>query len=423
LADDRTEQATPRRKEKAREKGDRARSRDLLSGSGMLAGVMILGWLAPRLVGSWGAAFAQYMACAGGEGWQPDQLATTTAVLRNIAVRALLPVGLLMTAAASATLLVGVAQGSGVEFHFETLQPKFDRLNPATNLKNIFSLRAGSRLGKSLVPAVVLGILSIAKVKHLATLAVFSNLRLTLMFQESYDLLLDAAWILFCWAAVDFLLEWRSWERRLRMSKQDLRDEAKESEGNPQIRSRIRSLQRQMRQRKMRADVSHASVVITNPTHYAVALSFDFEAMDAPRVLAKGRDLLAESIKAEARWAGVPIIENPPLARSLYRHVETGQPIPFDLYAAVAGILAFLYRKQVEEKIQRDKSKHQEPGRHRQAGDRKPGEETRRRPDRERSASPDGSSRNSPEYRGRVEGIISTSKFLPANMPSQKENS
>jgi flagellar biosynthetic protein FlhB len=135
------------------------------------------------------------------------------------------------------------------------------------------------------------------------------------------------------------------------MSKQDLRDEMKETEGSPQIRSRIRGLQRQMRRRKVKADVSRAAVVVTNPTHYAIALGFDFATMEAPRVLAKGRNLLAEEIKAEARWAGVPIIENPPLARSLYKSAEAGQAIPVDLYAAVASILAYLYRQRVDAEL------------------------------------------------------------------------
>jgi flagellar biosynthetic protein FlhB len=135
------------------------------------------------------------------------------------------------------------------------------------------------------------------------------------------------------------------------MSRQDLRDEYKETEGNPQIRGRIRNLQRQMRRRKVKADVSKAAVVLTNPTHYAVALGFDFVTMEAPKLLAKGRNLLAEEIKAEARWAGVPIIENPPLARSLYRSVEAGQAIPVDLYAAVAAILAWLYRQRLESEM------------------------------------------------------------------------
>jgi flagellar biosynthetic protein FlhB len=125
--------------------------------------------------------------------------------------------------------------------------------------------------------------------------------------------------------------------------------------GNPQIKAKVRQIQRAMRKRKVKADMSRASVVITNPTHYAVALEFSFETMSAPTVLAKGRDLLAAEIREEARWAGIPIIENPPLARSLYKMVEPGQSIPFELYAAVAGILAYLYRQKVEERVRRDR--------------------------------------------------------------------
>jgi flagellar biosynthetic protein FlhB len=120
------------------------------------------------------------------------------------------------------------------------------------------------------------------------------------------------------------------------------------------MKGRIRSLQRQMRRRMLRADVKKASVVITNPTHYAVALSFDMTTMEAPKVLAKGRDLVAAQIREEARWAGVPLVENPPLARSLYRAVEPGQSIPAELYAAVAAILAYLFRQEAEERMRRE---------------------------------------------------------------------
>ena len=142
---------------------------------------------------------------------------------------------------------------------------------------------------------------------------------------------------------------------RLKMSKQEMREEIRDAMGNPQIKGRIRQIQMAMRKRKVKANMSRASVVITNPTHYAVALEFSFETMSAPTVLAKGRDLLAAEIREEARWLGIPMIENPPLARSLYRTVEPGQSIPYELYAAVAGILAYLYRQQVEERMRRDR--------------------------------------------------------------------
>jgi flagellar biosynthetic protein FlhB len=226
---------------------------------------------------------------------------------------------------------------------------RLDRVNPTSNVKNLFSVRAAARLGKSLVPASLLAIFAIQRIGRQLSVPPFSTARLELLGRDVYGLLLTAGWLLFGWALIDYVVEWRSRESRLKMSREDMRQEFKQTEGNPQIRSRIRGLQRQMRRRKVKADVSKAAVVVTNPTHFAVALGFDFIAMDAPKLLAKGRNLLAEEIKAEARWAGVPIIENPPLARSLYRAVEVGQSIPVDLYAAVAAILAFLYRQRMEQ--------------------------------------------------------------------------
>jgi len=232
-----------------------------------------------------------------------------------------------------------------------------DRINPVSNIKNLFSLRAAARLAKSLVPAAILAVFAVQRIARQLRLPPFSTARLELMGGDIYGLLLAAAWLLFAWSLIDYLVEWQSRESRLKMSREDLRDEYKETEGNPQIRSRIRNLQRQARRRKVKNDVSKAAVVLTNPTHYAVALSFDFETMEAPKLMAKGRNLLAEEIKAEARWAGVPIIENPPLARSLYRTVEVGQPIPADLYAAVAAILAYLYRQRLEEEMRERKAR------------------------------------------------------------------
>lgn len=356
MSDGRTEQATPRRKQKAREKGDRPRSRDLLAGAGTLAGVMVLGSAAPQWVTAWSGSYQRYLALGVRGGWEQDHGLAATLELRGLALTVLSPVLLVFAAVVGGTLLAGVGQSGGIDVHAEALQPKFDRLNPVSNLKNLFSLRSVSRLAKSLIPAAVLALVAVRRMEQVGQMPVLSLVRLETMFSAAYGLLVSAAWILFAWSVVDFAVEWRSWEQRLKMSKQDLRDEYKESEGSPQTRSRIRGLQRQASRRRLRADVSRATVVITNPTHYAVALSFNFETMDAPRVLAKGRNLNAEAIKSEARWAGVPIVENPPLARSLYRSVEPGQPIPFELYAAVAGILAFLYRREVEERLRRQRA-------------------------------------------------------------------
>jgi flagellar biosynthetic protein FlhB len=346
-----TEQATQHRREKARKEGDILHSRELSSAAGTLAGVMVLGAVGSHLLILWRANFAAFLELGLPARWEPAEIQPTLYALRKLTFELLGPPAVMMAAVAMAALGVGVLQTGGVNIHPGSVGFKLDRLNPVSNIKNLFSLRAAARLAKSLIPASILAVFAVQRIGRQLSVPPFSTARMELLGTDVYGLLLAAAWLLFAWSLIDYLVEWQSRESRLKMSREDLRDEYKETEGNPQIRSRIRSLQRQARRRKVKNDVSKAAVVLTNPTHYAVALGFDFATMEAPKMLAKGRNLLAEEIKAEARWAGVPIIENPPLARSLYRSVEVGQPIPVDLYAAVAAILAYLYRQRLESEM------------------------------------------------------------------------
>ena len=345
---ERSEQATQHKREKARREGDLLHSRELTSAAGVLAGVTALAVLAGRAMEAWRVSFAGFLDLGGPAHWDPPQIMPTMAALRRLAGSVLMPIGAVMAAVAAGSLCTAMLQTGGLSLSGSAVQMKFDRINPVANLKNVFSLRGLSRLGKSLIPVSVLGVVALQRIAQEMKIPVLSVVRLQWLGADVYGLLEASAWILFAWALVDYVVEWRSRESRLKMSREELREEYKETEGSPQIRSRIRGLQRQMRRRRVKADVARAAVVLTNPTHYAVALGFDFATMDAPKVLAKGRNLLAEEIKAEARWAGVPILENPPLARSLYRTVEVGQAIPVELYAAVAAILAYLYRQRVE---------------------------------------------------------------------------
>jgi flagellar biosynthetic protein FlhB len=345
---ERTEQATQHRRDKARREGDILHSRELSSAAGTLAGVMVLGAMGSQLLIVWRGSFAAFLTLGAAARWEPSELQPTLFALRRLALETLGLPGVMMAAVAAASLGVGVLQTGGINIHPGSVGFKPERINPISNIKNLFSLRAAARLAKSLIPASILAIFAVQRISRQLTLPPFSAARLELLGSDIYGMLLAAAWLLFAWSAIDYLVEWQSRESRLKMSRDDMRDEFKETEGNPQIRGRIRNLQRAARRRKVKNDVSKAAVVLTNPTHYAVALGFDFAIMEAPKLLAKGRNLLAEEIKAEARWAGVPIIENPPLARSLYRAVEVGQAIPVDLYAAVAAILAYLYRQRLE---------------------------------------------------------------------------
>lgn len=357
MAGDRTEQATQHRREEARKEGDILHSRELSAAAGTLAGVMLLGAVGNRMQLAWRNTFTAFLDLGRDAHWTPERLEPTLRAIRGLALTLLVPPALVMTSVFVAALGTGLLQTGGVSFHVGSVGFKVDRINPASNIKNLFSLRAAARLAKSLIPASALGVFAVQRIGRQLNLPPFSHARLENLGTDVFGLLLAAAWLLFGWSLIDYLVEWQSREGRLKMSREDLRDEMKQTEGNPQIRGRIRGLQRQLRRRRVKADVSKAAVVLTNPTHYAVALGFDFTTMEAPKVLAKGRNLLAEEIKKEARWSGVPIVENPLLARSLYRSVEVGQPIPVDLYAAVAAILAYLYRQRVEAEMRERRSR------------------------------------------------------------------
>jgi flagellar biosynthetic protein FlhB len=348
---ERTEQATQHRREEARKEGDVLHSRELTAAAGTLAGVIVLGMLGSRILIAWRGAFAGFLLLGAPQRWEPAEIEPTLVAIRRLSLGVLSPAAAMMAAVAAAAVAVGAMQTGGISFYGGAIGLKPERINPVSNLRNLFSLRAASRLAKSLLPAALLAVFAVQRIGRQLTAPPFSTARLEMLASDVYGLLVAAAWLLFGWSVVDYLIEWQSRESRLKMSREDMREEMKQTEGNPQIRGRIRNLQRQMRRRRVKADVSKAAVVLTNPTHYAVALGFDFATMETPKVVAKGRNLMAEEIKAEARWAGVPIVENPPLARSLYRSVEVGQAIPVDLYAAVAAILAYLYRQRVEAEL------------------------------------------------------------------------
>jgi flagellar biosynthesis protein FlhB len=348
---DRTEQATAHRREKARKDGDILRSRELSSAAGTLAGVLCLGFLGRKVPSSFHSLFVSVLSAGAMDRTGGSAAKEIVLALRTPIVTACVPVIVAMTAIVGATALCGMLQSGGLQVNGKAIGFRFDRISPISNAKNLFSLRSASRLGKSLVPAAILAVIAFQRIVRELTIPPFSTKRIEELGTDVYGLLAAAAGLLLGWALIDYVVEWRSRESRLMMSREEMKQEFKETEGSPQTRSRIRGLQRQMRRRKVKADVAKAAVVLTNPTHFAIALGFDFAAMDAPKVLAKGRNLLAEEIKTEARWAGVPIVENPPLARSLYRSVEVGQAIPADLYAAVAAILAYLYRQRVEEEM------------------------------------------------------------------------
>jgi flagellar biosynthetic protein FlhB len=248
-----------------------------------------------------------------------------------------------------AAMATALAQG-GLVLAPQSLMPNGSRLNPATRLRQLFSVAALRGLAKSLIPAAAIAYFACSCLTRewliLMTLPGRNvHAILALAMRRLFEVAWKSALVLLLWGVIDYLVERRHFENELRMSRQEVLDEFKETEGNPAIKARIRRLQRQARRHRMLEDTKRASVVITNPTEYAIALEYGPHLM-APLVVAKGRNLLAVEIKEIARWQGIPLVENPPLAHLLYRTVEVGQSIPPKLYAVIAEVLAAIYRAQ-----------------------------------------------------------------------------
>ncbi len=339
--DNKTEKATPRRQKQAREKGQIARSRDLTSSLGLVGAVICLGWSAQQFPAALRGLLERVLHESATQGLESAPLLTWTATLLLGATAPL------MAATWLAAATGAVSQG-GINFAPAALAPNFSRLNPASKMKQLFSVLAISRLLRSVLPvAAILYLGGTMLVREWGRLLGVSQLGAGgishFILGLGFELTWKAALVLLVWSALDYLLERQHLAGELRMSRQELREEYKETEGNPAIKNRIRKLRRQVLRRRMLEDTKRASVVITNPTEFAIALEYR-PAMSAPMVVAKGRNLLAQQIKQVARWHGIPMVENPPLAHALYRAAEIGQYIPPKLYAAVAAILAAVFR-------------------------------------------------------------------------------
>ena len=341
-----TEQATPKRQNKAREQGQVARSRELpgVFALAAAAGVMML--MAPTAITHWTTLYRNtlYVASTG-------NIESNGPVLFWSAVEVMRWIVPILLAAMMLSVLSGLAQG-GVNFAPEALALKFDRFNPASKLGQIFSPVGLSNLLKSLLPFAAIVWITVNLVRaHWETMVHASNLGLKPFSSFVGSMVLELTWksglVLLVWSVVDYVLTLRKMQSDMKMTKQEVRQEYKETDGNPVIKSRIRQLQRAMRKKQSLKAAATATVIVTNPNHYAIALRYLTD-MPAPIVVAKGRNLLAEKIKQLARDNGIMLVENKPLAQALYKSVEVGDSIPAKLYQAVAEILALVFRAQAE---------------------------------------------------------------------------
>lgn len=341
---ERSEAPSPRRLEQAREEGQVARSQDLTAFAVLLAGTAGL-WLTGGYLYSGMGELMMRSLRFDAAVTDPSQM---LALLARDGFEAWLLAGPLLLVLGAVALLAPMAL-SGWLFTAHPLEPNFSRLNPLEGFKRMCSGHALGELAKALAKALLIG--SAGALVIWAQIGSFAGLPAQMLNAAIAN---AAELVLWSFAAVvgtmllvvagDVPLQLWQHVSRLRMTREDLRKEMRETEGDPQLKAAVRGQQRQMARRRMMAAVPGADVVITNPAHYAVALSYTEGGMHAPRVVAKGADLVAARIREIAVTHQVPVLESPPLARALHRHAEIGAEIPEALYAAVAEVLAYIFQ-------------------------------------------------------------------------------
>lgn len=341
---ERTEQATPRRRLEARRKGQVAKSREIPAAAILLLGFSMLYLLSAHFYNCFSRLMTNFLQ-------QLKDLHLTPANLlylqKYIWGELLLIMGPIFLAILAIGIISNYAQ-VGPIFSWELIRPKFSKLNPGQGLRRLFSKETLIELFKAIAKFLIVGLVVFYTIQGEALEML--NLAgqelagiINYLGRISALMVIKAGLVIFCLAICDYLYQkWRH-EKSLRMSKQEVQEEFKQTEGDPLIKSRLKSMQRSLARQRMMNEVPKADVVITNPQHLAIALAYQKEEMIAPKVLAKGAGLIAEKIKEVARLHGVPIVENKPLAQILYKSVEIGEMIPSTLYQAVAEVLAYVY--------------------------------------------------------------------------------
>ena len=342
---ERTEPASQQRLDKAREEGDVPRSRELSTCMVLLASGGGLYFFSDGLVTKLSEMLTSHLAFEREIAFDSTLLISkTNSTIQDILI-AFSPLALLVIIAAlGAPLLIG-----GWLFSAQALQPKFSRMNPISGLGNMISKRALVELIKALLKTLVIGVIAWISIQNLKN-DIFG------LIHESYDESIRhlGSMLLICFlsivgglviiAGVDAPFQMWSYAEKMKMTHQEVIQESKEANGNPQIKAKIRAQQREMARRRMMSEVPTADVIVTNPTHYSVALKYAEGKFGAPRVVAKGADAVAAKIKELGMEHHVPILEAPPLARALFKHTELGDEIPETLYSAVAEVLAYVFQ-------------------------------------------------------------------------------
>ncbi len=343
---EKTESATPKKRQDARERGQVLKSNELVMTGTLLimfgALKLFTPIIAEGIINFTGSFLSgQFMT----EALSLDNITPLMLQMIYGFLSIMLPI---LAVAVVAAVLINIVQ-TGFLFSTKALEPKMSRLNPAEGFKRIFSSRTLFELAKSILKIVIIGYIIYAEINSdLPAFSMMMTTSITASIMEIATLIFNAAFniliFLMALAVLDYMYQRRKYEKDLMMTKYEVKMEMKQQEGDPQIKGKIRQKQRQMAMMRMMQDVPNADVVITNPTQYAVALKYDEAVGSAPFVLAKGKDLIAAKIKEIAKENEIEMVEDKPLARSIYASCEIGDQIPVDLYQAVAEILARVYK-------------------------------------------------------------------------------
>lgn len=341
-----TEKATPKRREESRKRGQVARSPELPGSLAFLAGVLILHWFFPSSLEQITTLMRANLAnAAAGESVTINSAWTIFAGGFGI-------VSMVLVVLFASSMLIGVGTNLaefGLLFTLKPLVPSFKKINPWTGLTRLFSKQVVVNLLKQLLKLAAVAVVLFTTLSGRSDLfAKVGQMNPNQMMMLGADVIYEIAWkfamLLVVISLADYAYERWQLEENMKMSKQEVKDEMRQSEGNPEAKGAMKRRQRESARRRMMHSVPRATVVVTNPTHFAIALEWDDVSMEAPVVIAKGADLLAKRIRDIAREHNIPIMENPPLARTLYERVGLDEPIPSNLYAAVAQVIAFVFK-------------------------------------------------------------------------------
>ncbi len=345
-ADSKTEKATPKKRRDERKKGNIFLSRDIVVVATLLAGFAIIRVVFPMIYQNAAAFLRECIAMIEQTGKLNETIGRELVVRFSYLVAVC--AGPMMATAILVTIVATVAQTKPM-FTVESLKPKFDRLSLLKGFGRLFSGKSLMEVLKGIIKiSILLYMIYSFVLKHLVmfakTLDTNLNASTAYILKIVMDMILQVGMAFIVISAFDFFYQWWSYEKQIRMSKQEIKEEYKQTEGDPQIKGKIKEMQRRMAQNRMMQAVPQADVVVRNPTHFAVALRYDLEKDEAPVVVAKGADHIALKIVEIAENNHVSVVENRPLARALYAQTEIGQQIPPEHYGAIADILVYVYK-------------------------------------------------------------------------------